>query len=191
MDKFLMICSTFFIVVIAVAVWAIHTIGGDLVASVSPEIVGFGIEGLLLVVLFGTYQSFRERQRKRKERVEIKRILLEQFALIIYWGDIEAESPFGIAPETYDFESLISRLTSGHKVEGLADVFVPSFAKHQASMFYALTPLVAQIDAGHVRVWTMMMNNIEGVANAEEQIANDQLAALYESIQKFCDLRVS
>ncbi|MDY0192246.1 MAG: hypothetical protein RBR93_01860 [Aliarcobacter butzleri] len=166
--------------------------------SIFPELIGFCLEGMILVILFGFIQRKLNKDNELKQKEELKETLLTQIDIFLYWSNLMPKEEFRIDgkfsfKDTDKLNNLIKNLKDENKLFELdiALYFIKDFSKRELPNIIALLPVSANINSLHLKNWSIIINNIKGIIESEKnEDCFDSLVSFLLSIKTFNETKI-
>ena len=187
------------LVIFGITVFILFIIqGGSISDSIFPELVGFSLEGIILVILFGLIQRRYNKENELKQKEELKETLLTQIDIFLYWSNLMPKEEFRIDgkfsfKDTDKLNNLIKNLKDENKLFEL-DIpryFIKEFSKKELPNIIALLPVSANINSLHLKSWSIIINNIQGIiASKKDEDFFDALISFLLSIKMFNETKI-
>lgn len=154
--------------------------------GVLPELFGFSVEGLILVLLFSLYQQNRERKKQNDRSALIQKAALDSIELLRFWCTHPEEA------EKFDVrnmspQEIVEKLWEGGEIEICARKFVPEVAQALKDAAHSLNPLVGTISAQHLSAWIMVGHSVSALAEpyAEDWELNQRILSFLKNRKTF------
>lgn len=171
---------------------------GSISDSIYPELIGFSFEGIFLVILFGSVQRYQNKKNILEQKTELKKALLAEIGIFLYWTDlmIDKKSKDEDMLSIFDNDKLKDLIKNIQNKDKTNDIeielrFIKKFAKRQLPNLLALLPTSANINSLHLQHWSMIINNIHGIIEAETyEKSFEPLIEFLISIQKFDNTKI-
>ncbi|MGJ0344403.1 hypothetical protein NG788_07205 [Aliarcobacter cryaerophilus] len=171
---------------------------GSISDSIYPELIGFCLEGIILVILFGLIQRRYNKENQLKQKEELKETLLIQMNMFLYWAgfiikeEFRSDGKFSFK-DTDKLDNLIKNLKDENKLFEL-DIprhYLKEFSKKDLPNIIALLPVAANINSLHLENWSFIINNIHGiVASKKDEDFFDALISFLLSIKTFNETKI-
>ena len=171
---------------------------GSISDSIYPELIGFSLEGIFLVILFGAVQRYQNKKVILENKLELKQALRAEIGIFLQWSNLmrinkSREDRLLFLIDNSKLKELIKDLQNQNKFEDV-DIqlsFIQDFAKRQLPNILALLPTSANINSLHLEHWSMMINNINGIIESETNEKSVQsLIEFLMSIQRFDETKI-
>ncbi|MBF5039198.1 hypothetical protein INP77_06810 [Methylophilus sp. 13] len=150
--------------------WAFVQFGGSISDSIFPELFGFTLEGVFLVILFGWYQKKVSQKNLLDYKTALRTALRGQLAIFFQWS-----VPLTSSIEYLDaltspaaVSQLIEEVEKAAKLPGVQPDFLKSFAERELPAIRAMLPTAAQISPNHLMHWNLIVNNLQGIVDSEK-----------------------
>ena len=198
MYKFEIIASLIFLLFGTVIFNSFIKENGSISDSIYPELIGFCLEGIILVILFGFIQRKYNKDNELKQKEELKETLLTQIDIFLYWSNLMPKEEFRIDgkfsfKDTDKLNNLIKNLKDENKLFEL-DIpryFIKEFSKKELPNIIALLPVSANINSLHLKSWSIIINNIQGIiASKKDEDFFDALISFLLSIKMFNETKI-
>ncbi|MGJ0371583.1 hypothetical protein [Aliarcobacter cryaerophilus] len=187
------------LVIFGITVFILFIIqGGSISDSIFPELVGFSLEGIILVILFGLIQRRYNKENELKQKEELKETLLTQIDIFLFWSNLIPKEEFRSDgkfsfKENSKLENLIKNLKDENKLfeSAIALHFIKIFSKRQLPNIVALLPVSANINSLHLKNWSIIINNINGIIESDtDKKSFDALIDFLVSIKIFNETKI-
>lgn len=155
--------------------------GGSFVEGVLPELIGFGLEGLVFVALFSAYEERRNHREMEATRVAARLLLRDAIADIATWllgsnakpGDgMSALDTTSAAPLTTLLENLLAEIARSDAITDIApgsDEHERQFRTFMESELWtlrALLPIVTPLGNDFLKTWLEMIRYLQAAVDA-------------------------
>lgn len=147
---------------------------GRVFDNLVPELIGFCLEGFILVGLFSLIQRRRERERRHELRQSLRGALRE----ILSYLDIgllhENEEPADSGALEEDprmIVNLFKKLMADPPLELEAMARLKEVAARNLTTVHDLIPVAAQLSARHMRWWLAITDSVRHLAEATDRPA--------------------
>ena len=159
--------------------------------SLIPELIGFCIEGFVLVGILSLAQHSREQARRREVWLSLRAALREFLShLDVAFLTSNAEPTSAHALET-DPEVVRRLIGQVEEIELDLEVMVrlKSIAERDLELTHDLIPVAAQLSAGHMSWWIAIVASVRKLSEATDRFQIDQaLRGLLANLNEFDDL---
>ena len=198
MYKFEIIASLIFLLFGTVISISFIKENGSISDSIYPELIGFCLEGIILVILFGFIQRKYNKDNELKQKEELKETLLTQIDIFLYWSNLIPKKEFRSDgkfsfKDNIKLENLIKNLKDENKLFEL-DIplyFIKEFSKRELPNIIALLPVSANINSLHLKNWSLIINNLNGIIESEkDEIFFEALISFLLSIKMFNETKI-
>ncbi len=198
MYKFEIIASLIFLLFGTVIFNSFIKENGSISDSIYPELIGFCLEGIILVILFGFIQRKYNKDNELKQKEELKETLLTQIDIFLYWSNLIPKKEFRSDgkfsfKDNIKLENLIKNLKDENKLFEL-DIplyFIKEFSKRELPNIIALLPVSANINSLHLKNWSLIINNLNGIIESEkDEIFFEALISFLLSIKTFNETKI-
>lgn len=171
---------------------------GSISDSIFPELIGFCLEGIILVILFGLIQRRYNKDNELKQKEELKEALLTQIDIFLYWSNLIPKKEFRSDgkfsfKDNIKLENLIKNLKDENKLFEL-DIplyFIKEFSKRELPNIIALLPVSTNINSLHLKSWSLIINNLKGIiASKKDEEFFEALISFLLSIKMFNETKI-
>lgn len=153
-----------------------------------PELIGFALEGFILVGLLSVLQRTRERAQRREMWLSLRGALrgfLSKLDIALLPPNAEP-APTAALEQDPMVVSRFLRELPGNRLELDAMLALRSEAAEVIGLARDMIPVAAQLSAIHMRWWIAIVNSIRQLSQARSREAIEQgVALLLETIQEF------
>lgn len=181
---FLIAPMVLFGVIGLVLLWMLYSVesGGPFHDSLLPELIGFCIEGFVLVGLLTLIQRSRESARRRELWLSLRgsfRSMLSLLDIAFLEADADPVSSKRLESDPALVQTLLDRLEAQHPdLDSL--VALKREAVETVSLARDLVAVAAQLSATHMNWWIAIVDSIRRVSEAREREALE--AAVHEML---------
>ena len=136
--------------------------------SLVPELIGFCLEGFLLVGLFTYIQQLREHERRRELWLSLRgsmRVFLSHLDIAFLEEDAEPMSSTELEDDPKVVQTLLKKLKAQNMSLDSMSAF-KTLAGRDLALTHDLIPVAAQLSAGHMRWWLAIMDSVRQLSEA-------------------------
>lgn len=195
-DMFIIICiALLFSVGIIGSIWGLRLIEEDILSSILPELFGFFLEGIILVLIFKYFENRRTIQSNKQLKNNLKKSLTSFLSVYISWGNQTDSSEFQNLNELFDIDCAIAtisdELESG-ATENFSSFHTVDFAKSQMTEIVSLLPIAAQIGPKHLFQWSLIYLSLSNLAKNDRHKRESlkRLKQVLINVQQFVEIDV-
>ncbi len=169
-------------------------LGESITGSIFPELVGFSLEGVFLVILFSWYQKRQHSKRELARKIELKWSLRAELSIFFQWAQ-PLDSDLGTLPYWNNpdvVKTLVKELEENGELCVVQPDFLRDFSVREIPDLQSMLPIAASIDSKHMWYWSLIINNIKGIAASEnDEKTYKALMEFLKYVTKFDELEIN
>ncbi|MEE4660306.1 MAG: hypothetical protein V2J89_07550 [Halieaceae bacterium] len=151
-------------------------VGGRVYDNLVPELIGFCLEGFVLIGLLSLFQRRRERERKADLRLSLRgslRNILSHLDIGLL-GDTAEPAPSRALEEDPQLVSHLIMKLADSQLDVDAMARIKAIARRDLTTIHDLIPVAAQLSAEHIRWWLAITDSVRTLAEGTD---SSQVAA--------------
>ncbi|MBF0370744.1 MAG: hypothetical protein HQL52_14940 [Magnetococcales bacterium] len=163
----------------------------DLSESILPELVGFCLQGIFLVLIFALYERRSAINAKRSQKIAL-RTLLSAFVSHCAPSEVSQPSEKQAEGDLPDDTNPVQRCLEAISGDGWSEevgIELKGLADRNLTALESLTAVAAQIDPEHLSTWIAILDQSRQIRDAREsELIRQATQELLEVILKFDEL---
>ncbi|MEM0954612.1 MAG: hypothetical protein AAGI24_10780 [Pseudomonadota bacterium] len=144
--------------------------GGRVYDNLVPELIGFCLEGFVLIGLLSLIQRRRERERKEDLRLSLRgslRNILSHLDIGLLSDTAEPASSRALEEDPRLVAALMAKLAdSPLDIDAMARI--KTIARRDLTTIHDLIPVAAQLSADHIRWWLAITDSVRLLAEGTD-----------------------